>query len=116
MATLRNFRGKWYARSRWSHNGNKGEKLIPLRTSLEVTALERMGEVNKVENYIKQGMEFAFPWLSDSSKTKVNRFTLQDAVNQWMSKRIGKLAKNTTNLNQDGLNYFVKFLGKAQPL
>ena len=22
MATLRTFRGKWYARSRWSHNGN----------------------------------------------------------------------------------------------
>jgi len=116
MATLRNFRGKWYARSRWSNNGNKSEKLIPLRTSSKVTARERMAEVNKVEKDIKQGMDFIFPWLSDSSKTKVKRFTLQDAVNQWMSKRIGKLAKNTTDLNQDGLDYFVKFMGKAQPL
>ena len=116
MATLRNFRGKWYARSRWSHDGNKNEKLIPLRTSSKVTALERMGDVNKVENYIKQGIDFTFPWLSNSCKTKVKRFTLQEAVNQWMSKRIGKLAKNTTNLNQDGLDYFVKFIGSAQPL
>ena len=30
MATLRNFRGKWYARSRWSKNGNKIEKLIQI--------------------------------------------------------------------------------------
>ena len=53
MATLRNFRGKWYARSRWSNNGNKSEKLIPLRTSFKVTARERMSEVNKVENDIQ---------------------------------------------------------------
>ena len=33
MAKLRNFRGKWYARSRWVDNGNKIEKLTPLRTS-----------------------------------------------------------------------------------
>jgi site-specific recombinase XerD len=116
MATLRNFRGKWYARSRWSNNGNKSEKLIPMRTSSKVTAHERMAEVNKVENDIKQGMDFTFPWLSNSSKTKVKRFTLQDAVKQWMSKRIGKLAKNTTDLNQVGLDYFVKFMGKTQPL
>ena len=47
MATLRNFRGKWYARSRWSDNGNKSEKLIPLRTSSKATAHERVAEVNK---------------------------------------------------------------------
>ena len=116
MATLRNFRGKWYARSRWSNNGNKSEKLIPLRTSSKVTARERMSEVNKVENDIQQGMDFIFPWLSESVKTKVKRFTLEDAVDQWMSKRIGKLAEKTTDLNQDGLNYFVKFIGRAQPL
>ena len=33
-----------------------------------------------------------------------------------MFKRIGKLAKNTTDLNQDGLDYFVKFFGMAHPL
>jgi site-specific recombinase XerD len=87
-----------------------------LRTSSKVTARERLAEVNKVEDDIKQGMEFTFPWLSESVKTKVKRFTLQDAINQWMSKRIGKLAEKTTDLNQDGLNYFVKFIGKTHPL
>ena len=118
MATLKPRGGSWYARVLWyeKNQTKQTEKQVPLRTSSKVTAHERMAEVNKVEDDIKQGMEFTFPWLSDSCKTKVKRFTLQDAVNQWMSKRIGKLAKNTTDLNQDGLNYFVKFMGKTQPL
>ena len=116
MATLRNFRGKWYARSRWSSDGVKGEKLTALRTKSKVTARERIAEVNKVEDDIKQGMEFSFPWLSDSIKTKVKRFTLKDAVDQWMSKRVGKLAEKTIELNQNSLNYFLKFIGSTHPL
>ena len=42
----------------------KKEKQIPLRTSSKVTARERIAEVEKVEDDIKQGMEFSFPWLS----------------------------------------------------
>ena len=116
MATLKSRRGVWYARVQWWLGKSRKDKQIPLRTKSKVTAHERLAEVNKVEGDIKQGIEFIFPWLSDSSKTKVKRFTLQDAVNQWMSKRIGKLAKNTTDLNQVGLDYFVKFMGKTQPL
>jgi site-specific recombinase XerD len=116
MATLKPRRGVWYASVQWWLGKSRKEKQIPLRTKSKVTAYEMLAEVNKVEDDIKQGMEFTFPWLSDSSKTKVKRFTLQDAVNQWMSKRIGKLAKNTTDLNQVGLDYFVKFMGKTQPL
>ena len=87
MATLRNFRGKWYARSRWSDNGNKSEKLIPLRTSSKTTARERIAEVNKVEKDIKKGMEFSFPWISQSTTTKVQRYTLNDAVEKWLNQR-----------------------------
>ena len=118
MATLKLRRGLWYARVQWykQNQSAQTEKQIPLRTESKVTARERMAEVNKIENDIKQGMDFTFPWLSDSCKTKVKRFTLQDAINQWMSKRKGKLAKSTTDLNQGGLDYFVKFIGKAHPL
>ena len=52
MANLRNFRGTWYARSRWSENGRKVEKLTPLKTKSKVTARERIAEVNKVEDDI----------------------------------------------------------------
>jgi integrase/recombinase XerC len=113
---LTNRRGKWYARVYYRIDGENKEKQIPLRTSSMVTARERLAEVNKVERDIKQGLDFSFPWLSDSTSTKVKRFTIKDAINQWMFKRIGKLAKNTTDLNQDGLDYFVKFFGMAHPL
>jgi site-specific recombinase XerD len=116
MASLKNRRGTWYARVLWYDEQKKKERQVPLRTNSKVTARERIAEVNKVENDIKQGMDFTFPWLSESVKTKVKRFTLQDAVSQWMSKRIGKLAKNTIDLNKVGLDYFVKFMGKTQPL
>ena len=71
--------------------------------------------INKIDSDIKQGMEFSFPWLSGSTKTKVKRFT-EDAVDQWMSKRVGKLAKKTIELNRESLKYFLKFIGSKYPL
>ena len=81
----------------WYEDGAKRqtEKLVALRTSSKVTARERMAEVNKVEDDIKQGMDFSFPWLTVLTKTKVKRFTLKNAVDQWMSKREGRLAEKT---------------------
>ena len=99
------------------YNGvSRGEKYVSLKTTSKVTARERIAEVNKVENDIKKGMDFSFPWLSDSTMTKVKRFTLKNAVGQWMSNREGKLAEKTIELNQDGLNYFLKFIGGTHPL
>tara|TARA_A100001011_G_scaffold212414_2_gene220645 strand:+ start:4309 stop:5442 length:1134 start_codon:yes stop_codon:yes gene_type:complete len=116
MATLRNFRGKWYARSRWSKNGNKIEKLIPLRTSSKVTARERLAEVNKVEIDIKQGMEFSFPWLNASSATTVVRFTVEKAVTKWIERRIKVQRKKTIVSNKKSCEYFMQVVGKTLPL
>ena len=118
MASFRKRRGVWYARVQWYEDGatRQTEKLVALRTSSKVTARERMAEVNKVEDDIKQGMDFSFPWLTVLTKTKVKRFALKNAVDQWMSKRVSKLAEKTIELNQDGLNYFLKFIGSTYPL
>jgi site-specific recombinase XerD len=117
-------RGKWYYRVYYRLFGENKEKQIPLKTSSKVEARERSSEVEKVLPDIKQNLiqsggkeyGFIFPWLSDSTRTIVKRFTLKNAIDEWMSKRIGKLAKNTTDLNQDGLNYFVKLIGDTHPL
>ena len=118
MATLKKRRGNWYARVLWikSNSERQTEKQIPLRTNSKVTAYERLAEVKKVENDIKAGLEFSLPWLSETTSTKIKRFTLNDAINQWMLKRKDKLAEKTIELNRDGLNYFVKFIGKAHPV
>ena len=117
-------RGKWYYRVYYRLFGENKEKQFPLKTSSKVEARERSVEVEKVLPDIKQnliqsgGKDYGFnlPWLSDSTRTIVKRFTLKSAVDEWMSKRIGKLAKNTTDLNQVGLDYFLKFIGSIYPL
>ena len=118
MATMRPLRGKWYARIRWSDkNGNRSEETIPLRTSSKVTAHERIAEVNKVEDDIKQGMEFSFPWLSDSTTTKVQRYTVLDAVEQWLSQRSSEgIRQSTIRRNRYSLESLMSHIGTSIPL
>ena len=55
MANLKNRRGVWYARVRWEDGDKRLEKQILLRTESKVTARERIAEVKKVQDDIKQG-------------------------------------------------------------
>ena len=115
---------KWVYRVFYRINGVKKEKQIQLSTGLKVTARERSVLILKVLGDIKLNLinsngkdyGFYFPWQSESNLTKVKRFTLKDAVYQWMSIREGKLAEKTIELNRDGLNYFLKFIGSKYPL
>ena len=118
MASIIKRRNNWYARVKWYPSGMKWQRMkeIPLKTKSKVTARERLAEVNKVEIDIKQGMEFSFPWLTNLTTTKVKRFTLKDAATNWMSKRSGKIAQSTSELNQAGLEYFTNFIGRTQPI
>ena len=116
MATLKNRRGNWYARVLWYLDGRKKERQVPLRTGSKVTARERLSEVNKVESDIKDGMNFTFPWMSDDPNTKVKRFTLEDASNQWIANRKDKMRKSTIEINELGLKYFIELHGKSLPL
>ena len=113
MARLRDRKGKFYARIRWQINGEEKEKLVPLRTSSKKVAYERLTEVNAVENGIKSGVSFSFPWLSNQTKIKVKRYTLKDASDEWLASRNTTL--NTLTLNQQGTDYFIKHLNKNKP-
>ena len=89
MATLSPRRGKWYARVRWyDKNGRECEETIPMRTTSKVIAMERLAIVEKVEPDIKAGISFTFPWLNDEGRKSVVRFTLKDAINEWINRRI----------------------------
>ena len=97
MAKLRNFRGKWYARSRWSDNGDKNEKITPLRTSSKVTARVRLAEVNKVRKDIADGLQFIFPWMTDlGEETKLKRLTVFQAFDEYQIHRKNDGVKDST--------------------
>ena len=89
MATLKKRRSKWYARVRiWANDIRKEKEIqIPLKTESRVTALERLSTVNKVESDIKNGILFTFPWMNDDTQIKVSRFTVSDAIKEWMNRR-----------------------------
>ena len=117
MATLRPMRGAWYARTRWMKNGISNEILTPLKTKSKVVARERLVEVNKVESDIKDGINFDFPWMSDETSTKVKRFTLVDAYENWLSFRESEgIRPSTIRRNRYTMKHFSNVVGKSLPL
>jgi site-specific recombinase XerD len=118
MASLKPTKGgSWYARVQWWEDKSRKEKYVSLRTSSKVTAHERIAEVNKVEDDIKQGMEFSFPWLSDSTTTKVQRYTILDAVEQWLSQRSSEgIRQSTIKRNKYSLESLMSHIGTSIPL
>ena len=119
MATLKKRRGVWYARVRW-YDGHQREveKQITLKTDHITTAKMRLAEVNHVEDTIKLGLEYSFAWLSDASGiTKVRRFTLLNAIDEWISNREkGKIRQSTMLVNRTGLNHLTHCLGSNRQL
>ena len=116
MARLKKRGDIWHARVRWIKNGKEKEKQINLGTQNKSEAYARLSHINYYEVDIKNGMDFDFPWFSNVERTRVKRFTILDAAKQWMSRRESILAKKTIELNQDGLNYFLMFIGNSHPL
>lgn len=118
MATLKKRRDKWYARVLWYDNtGKKKEKQIPLRTESKVVARVRESQVNKhrdeiIELYYK-GEIYSFPWMNEDGILKVSRFTIQDAVNEWLGLRKSQgIADTTINRNEISMNNIMDVLGQ----
>ena len=122
MATLRKRGESWSARIQWRNEyGQKREKSIPLRTKSEAIAFGRLSEVNRVEKYIIKGIisdiKDYFPWLNKEGHSKVVKFTMKIAINEWISRRIKMgIRPKTIELNELGLTHFTSMIGKSFPL
>ena len=111
MASLRKRRGTWYARVQWWIGQKRKELNIPLRTKKKIVARERISEVERVEEHIKEGNQFSFPWMHNTVKTKVIRLTIKEAVIKWMNERKHLIRKNAMLINQNSLNHLINTLG-----
>ena len=113
MACLKNRGGIWFARIRWTDEYKvRQEKQVTLRTKSKVTARYRLSFVNKEEKDIINGMSFSFPWMNDEGQTKLVRFTLNDAINEWISRRKKlNIRTKTLETNENGLTHFEKYIG-----
>jgi len=82
-----------------------------------VIALERLSVVRKVESDMKNGIMFTFPWESDATQTTVSRFSLSEAIHEWMSRRkLMGIRPKTLEINRNGLMHLANVIGKSCPL
>ncbi len=117
MASLRQRGQNWYARvSLWDGN-RQSEKEIPLCTTFKVEALERRSIVNKYEKDIKDGIDISFAWQNNGGQVSVKRFTLEEAVKEYIKKRrINGIRNKTIEIYQIALSHLIEVIGKSKPL
>ena len=114
MASIKQFRRKWYARIQTWDNGVRREKLIPLKTESKVEARVRIAQIEKVEKDIKDGVEFDFSWIRNNcGKTKVKPLVLSDAIDTFIRHRIKSddLRASTISINRRALLLFMNIIG-----
>lgn len=117
MAGLRKLRNKWYARVRKWDGIKQVEKLIPLKISNRIEAIERLLQVNRLEKDIKKGIDFSFPWMNESGKISVVRYTLGKAVEEYLiARKAEKLRTGTIDIYKRALNNFINVCGKNLPI
>ena len=115
---LKPFRGKWYARVRWSFNDKRYEKLVNLKTESKVTARVRLSEVRKKDEEIielyYQGEAYSFPWQNNEGKRKIQYLLLEKAIEMWVKVRASHgIAQTTLERNQHSMNTFMSIIGKS---
>jgi len=117
MAGLKILRNKYYARVRKWDGVKQVEKLIPLKTSNRIEAIERLLQVNRIEKDIKQGIDFSFPWMNENRKMEVVRYSLGKAVEEYLNARIAdKLRMGTIKIYKSALNTFINVCGRNIPI
>lgn len=120
MATIKQFRNKWYSRIRWSDTVIKKrmEKLVPLRTDSKTEAHKRNREVSRYEKDIINGLDFEFPWMADGGRTKVKELTLEEAINDWMERRRNQpdISQATIQMNENSIDHLFRSVSKTTSL
>jgi len=117
MAVLKR-RGKYYSRVRWYDElGKLKEKQIPLKTNKKSEAIIRSHEVDKVKDLIIQGENWEFGWMQEGGKPKLIRLSVEDAIEKFYAvKRLDNLKPRTFEAYEQGLNAFMKAVGRAYPI
>ncbi|MFB0516736.1 MAG: tyrosine-type recombinase/integrase [Candidatus Neomarinimicrobiota bacterium] len=112
-----NRHGRFYARIYIRGENTEGKsKLIPLKTEDAKVAALRFQKVLQVEETIKAGVGYTFPWMN-GSLTTVKRTTLEEAVSDYMSARkLDGLRKKTLEVYTLALQHLIAVVGASRPL
>ena len=118
MASIKKIRNTYFSRVTWRDGfGKKKEKAISLKTKMKSEAVIRNNDVEKVEDLIREGENWSFPWMQDGGKKKLIRMSVEDAVEKFYNiKRLDNLKPRTFEAYSQGLNAIMKAVGRTTPI
>jgi len=91
--------------------------IIPLHTHSKTEAELRHNKIEKKEKDIKAGREYTFPWQKpEGGRTTINIKTLQDAANDYLEYRTGKVRASTIRRDRISLNQLIQRIGPEMPI
>ena len=120
MASIRKLKGNWYCRVSVTNKVTKkrDDIPIPLKTKSKTEAYKKKAMIEKVEDDIRNGMDFTFPWLDGGGKVKVKELTVEEAINDWMERRRKQpdISEATIQINENSIDHLYSCVGKSTPL
>ncbi len=103
----------WYSRIesvRWTQ-----PQYISLDTTSKTTARVRHAQVEKVEDDIKRGMNFDFPWQKeDGGKTAIKLVSVGDCLDEWLELKRTNSYPDTLRTYTSSLKTFIKTLKRGE--
>jgi len=118
MATLHKNKKIWYAQMRcvkWAKC-----EYINLDTPSKSTARVRIGEINRMEKDIKNGIvsleEVSWTWANDEGITLIVKQSYKDAIKQWLTIKATNVSSETHRRYVISLNAFMNVVGDTTPL
>ena len=111
-------RNQYYSRVVWrKENRKQDEKLIPLRTDKKSEAVVRNTAVTKVEDTIKNGENWSFPWMSEDGKVKLIRRSISETFEEYkVVQNINGVRASTLDRISYSMNTFTKVFGESFPV
>ena len=117
MATLKKRREKYYSRIQWWIGENRKEKQIPLKTDKKSVAIIRNNEVTNIEDTIKNGNNWSFPWMNQDGKVQLIRVSISNAYQEYRNaQNINGVRESTLNLVDNSMRCLYKVFGDTYPL
>ena len=120
MATMQKHKDSWYCNVSITNKETKQRtrKWINLETGDKTEARKRRAKVEKVEDDMRNGMEFTFPWQKGGGRMKVKELTLEEAINDWMERRRKQpdISKATIQINENSIDHLYSCVGRTAPL
>ena len=103
----------WYSRIasvKWAQ-----PRLISLATTSKTTARVRHAMVEKVEDDIKDGMNFDFPWQTEEGgKTSIKLVSVGESLEEWLELKRINTSSETHRTYKSSLKMFIKTLKRGE--